>query len=182
MSMLTPQTALIVVDVQTGTASYQHARPIRDVVANVNAIAQAVRDTGGHVVIVRHDPARTPSGATQYGGRPRPAPVAYGNLLVERFDGDTNISRGGWSTFAGTDLHEQLVERGITRVIIVGQATTFGVESSARAAYDLGYDVVLVEDASNDPSSEAHTERFRSVFPALGCLIQTADLTMPSAT
>lgn len=174
--MLTPHTALIVVDVQAGTASYQRTRPSEVVAANVTTVAHAVRDAGGHVVFIRHDPALTPSGATQYGGGPRSAPVAYGNLLVDRVEGDTDLTRGGWSAFAGTDLDERLRDRGVTRVIIVGQATTFGVESTARAAYDLGYDVVIVEDALNDPSPTAHADRFQSVFPALGTSVTTADL------
>ncbi|WP_182066515.1 isochorismatase family cysteine hydrolase [Curtobacterium sp. ME12] len=172
--MLNSQTALIVVDVQTGTAEYQHTRPVDEVVTNVNTVARAVRAAGGHVVIIRHNPAATPSGATQYGGGPRSAPVAYGNLLVERVDGDTDLTRGGWSAFTGTGLHEQLQARGTTRVVIVGQATTFGVESTARAAYDLGYDIVIVEDATNDPNPGAHADRFRSIFPALGTTTTTA--------
>lgn len=81
---------------------------------------------------------------TQYGGGPRSAPVAYGNLPVERVAGDTDLTRGGWRAFANTGQHEQLRQRGTTRVVIV------------------------VEDAANDPSPAAHAERFRSIVPSLG--------------
>lgn len=177
----TEHTALIVVDLQAGTAPYQRTHPVETVVANVEALARATRAAGGTVVFIRHDPATTPTGATQYGGGPRPAPVAYGSLLPERADDDGNLTRGGWSAFAGTGLDERLRADGVTEVVVVGQATTFGVESTARAAYDLGYDVVLVEDATNDPDPDAHAARFRSVFPALGVVVQTADLAGPGA-
>ncbi|MBF4605932.1 cysteine hydrolase [Curtobacterium sp. VKM Ac-1393] len=176
----TDHTALLVVDLQAGTAPYQRTHPVDAVVANVDALARATRNAGGPVVFIRHDPAATPAGATQYGGGPRPAPVAYGSLLLEPADDDT-LTRGGWSAFAGTDLDERLRAGGVTAVVVVGQATTFGVESTARAAYDLGYDVVLVEDATNDPDPDAHAARFRSVFPALGVVTQTADLAGPGA-
>lgn len=169
-------TALLVVDLQAGTAPYQRTHSVDVVVANVDALARATRDAGGRVVFIRHDPAATPAGATQYGGGPRPAPVAYGSLLLERADDDGNLTRGGWSAFAGTGLDERLRADGVTEVVVVGQATTFGVESTARAAYDLGYDVIIVEDATNDPDPDAHADRFRSVFPALGVVTQTADL------
>lgn len=177
----TEHTALIVVDLQAGTAQYQRTHPVETVVANVDTLARATRAAGGTVVFIRHDPAGTPAGATQYGGGPRPAPVAYGSLLPERADDDRNLTRGGWSAFAGTGLDERLRADGVTEVVVVGQATTFGVESTARAAYDLGYDVVLVEDATNDPDPDAHAARFRSVFPALGVVAQTADLAGPGA-
>lgn len=173
---LTEHTALLVVDLQAGTAHYQRTHPVDAVVANVGALADATRAAGGRVVFVRHDPAATPRGATHHGGGPRTAPVAYGNLLLERVDGDGNLTRGGWSAFADADLDTRLRADGITEVVVVGQATTFGVESTARAAYDLGYDVVLVEDATNDPDPDAHSDRFRSVFPALGIVTQTAEL------
>lgn len=172
----TEHTALLVVDLQTGTAPYQRAHPVEAVVANVDAIARATRNAGGRVMFIRHDPAATPTGATQYGGGPRPAPEAYDNLLVGRTNADSDLTRGGWSAFAGTDLNERLRADGITEVVIVGQATTFGVESTARSAYDLGYDVILVEDATNDPNPDAHADRFRAVFPALGIVTQTSSL------
>lgn len=180
MPTLTAHTALLVIDLQAGTAPYQRTHPIDTIIGNVDAIARATRATGGSVVFVRHDPAATPSGATGYGGGPRPAPVAYGNLLVERADEDSNVTRGGWSAFAGTGLDEQLRAAGHTQVVVVGQATTFGVESTARAAYDLGYDVVVVPDACNDPNPQAHADRFNALFPALGVIARTDELATPS--
>ncbi len=173
MPLLSEHTALLVIDLQTGTAQYQRTHPVETIVDNITILAEAVRDAGGRVVMVRHDPATTPSGMTQYGGGPRPAPAEYGRLLVPRVPEDWEITRGGWSAFAGTGLDQSLRTAKITQLVVVGQATTFGVESTARAAYDHGYHVVLVEDATNDPNAVAHAERFRSVFPSLGITTST---------
>jgi len=47
-------------------------------------------------------------------------------------------------------------------------ATSIGVESTARSAYDLGYNIVLVLDAMTDRSAEAHQFSVEKIFPRLG--------------
>jgi nicotinamidase-related amidase len=66
--------------------------------------------------------------------------------------------------------------RGISQVVVVGLATSFGVESTARAAYDLGYDVILPVDAMTDIAVEAHENSIRRTFPALGRTTTTDEL------
>ncbi|MFJ4221790.1 cysteine hydrolase [Curtobacterium luteum] len=176
MTVLTAQTALIVVDLQDGTAAYQHAHPVEKVAGNVEQIAAAVRAAGGHVSFIWHDPALTPAGATQHGGGPRAAAPDYATPLLQPAAGDGTLTRGGWSAFTGTALHQQLQQSDIDTVIIVGHATAYGVESTARSAYDLGYNVVLVEDATNNPDPAAHTERFTAVFPGLAVCVSTEAL------
>jgi nicotinamidase-related amidase len=64
----------------------------------------------------------------------------------------------------------------VTQVIIVGLATSFGVESTARQAYDLGYNVVLVTDAMSDMRAEAHDNSVSRIFPILGETGTTGDI------
>ena len=52
--------------------------------------------------------------------------------------------------------------------MITGIATTAGVESTARHAHELGYDVVLVTDAMTDRSLAHHEHSVSVVFPRLG--------------
>ena len=70
--------------------------------------------------------------------------------------------------FIGTSLDEYLRERGVTQVFLAGIATSSGVEATARSAYDLGYNVVLVVDAMTDRDPEAHRHSVEKVFPRLG--------------
>jgi nicotinamidase-related amidase len=47
-------------------------------------------------------------------------------------------------------------------------ATSIGVESTARSAYDHGYNVVLVVDAMTDRDADAHRHSIERIFPRLG--------------
>ena len=56
----------------------------------------------------------------------------------------------------------------ITQVVITGVATGTGVESTARQAYECGFNVTLAIDAMMDPRSEAHDYSIKNIFPRLG--------------
>jgi nicotinamidase-related amidase len=77
----------------------------------------------------------------------------------------TKRTRGA---FANTDLAAQLKARGVTQVVIAGVATGTGVESTARQAYEAGFNVTLALDAMTDVRPEAHDYSLRNVFPRLG--------------
>lgn len=64
----------------------------------------------------------------------------------------------------------------MTQVVIGGIATSKGVESTARAAHEHGYNVILVSDAMTDLNPEAHEATMRFVFPALGEVGTSADV------
>ena len=51
-----------------------------------------------------------------------------------------------------------------------------GVESTARFAWELGYDIVFAEDATSGPDAAMHANSFGKVFPRLGRVRTTADV------
>ena len=173
ISPLAPTTALIVVDLQVGTTSAPTAHPIDAVVSNALEIVASFRAAGRPIVVGSVD--GTPVGKTVYGGGVREFPAPFADL-VPGLEGDITAARRTWSVFAGTDVHEKLAASGVTQVVIVGLATSFGVESTARAAYDLGYSVVIVTDAITDRSLESHDNSIARVFPALAELATTAEV------
>jgi nicotinamidase-related amidase len=61
-----------------------------------------------------------------------------------------------------------LRSRGVTQVFLTGIATGSGVESTARSAYDYGYNVVFVVDAMTDRNADIHRHCIETVFPKLG--------------
>jgi nicotinamidase-related amidase len=68
--------------------------------------------------------------------------------------------------FATTNLDELLRADDIGRVIIAGVATSGTVLSTARWAFDVGYEVVICADACADPDKNAHAALLdQSVFP-----------------
>ena len=176
LATLDPAVALIVVDLQNGTVSAPTAHPADAVVANAVELVDAFRARSLPVVIATVD--GTPAGRTGYGAGARAFPAEWTALVpqLERRPDDLAVTRATWSVFAGTGLDAQLKQRGVTQVVIVGLATSFGVESTARDAYDAGYNVVIAVDAVTDRSIESHDNSVARVFPALGEVAGTAEV------
>lgn len=168
LTTLDPVTALIVVDLQRGIVGSPLAHAMSDVVGRASALAAAFRRHRLPVALVNVDGAAP--GRTE---RPRPAgPLPDGwTTLIPELDqqpGDIAVTKRTWGAFASTDLESQLRSRGVTQVVIVGIATGTGVESTARQAYEAGFNVTLATDAMTDPRSEAHDYSIANVFPQLG--------------
>lgn len=89
---------------------------------------------------------------------------------------DIVLTKRGWSAFSADRLHEMLREASVTQIMLAGLATSYGIESTARQAYDLGYNVVIVTDAINIPQRESHDNSITRVFPALGQLANTDEI------
>lgn len=56
----------------------------------------------------------------------------------------------------------------LAQIVLGGGATNFGVESTARNAWEHGYDVIVVEDACTSMSAELHGMAIRHIFPRIG--------------
>ena len=65
---------------------------------------------------------------------------------------------------------------GLTQVVIAGVSTSSGVESTARQAYEHGFNVTLAIDAMTDVSAETHTNSVTRIFPKLGETGTTRDI------
>ena len=78
------------------------------------------------------------------------------------------MTKRQWGAFYGTDLEQHLRRRGIRTIVIGGIATNIGVESTARAAFDQGYEVVFAEDAMSSLSAEVHEFPIKNIFPLMG--------------
>jgi len=69
-----------------------------------------------------------------------------------------------------------LRRRGVTQIFLTGIATSSGVEATARAGYDLGYNIVSVIDAMADGDPEAHRHAIEKQLIKIGETITTGDL------
>jgi nicotinamidase-related amidase len=171
LSTIDPNTALIVVDLQKGVAALPAVHPITDVAANARRLADAFRACGLPVVLVRatgRAPGRTERSFGRAGAAPRPADSA--DLLPElnQQDTDHEVAKQTWGAFMNTGLDEYLKGLGVTQVVVAGVATSIGVESTARQAYEHGYHVTLAIDAMTDLNAETHENSVTRIFPALG--------------
>ena len=168
ITTLDPKTALIVVDLQKGILGYPTAHPIDAVVAAASALCTAFRRRGLPVVLVNVKggaPGRAEQSRSMAG-----LPPDWADLAPELDEQpvDLLITKRTWGAFTNTDLEVQLKARGITQVVITGVATSIGVESTARFAHELGFNVTLALDAITDMSQEAHDNSVTRIFPRLG--------------
>jgi len=89
---------------------------------------------------------------------------------------DIAIVKRQWNAFHGTELDLQLRRRGIRTLVLGGIATNIGVEGTARAAWELGYSLLLAEDATGSPSAEMHGFSIRYIMPRLARVRSTAEV------
>lgn len=167
ITTLDPKTALIVIDLQKGIVARQLVRPAAEVVRNARTLADAFRRHGLPVVLV--NVSATAPGRTEQ-TKPATFPAEFTQLVPElgRQPADLVVTKRTWGAFMHTKLREMLQERGVTGVVVCGIATSRGVESTARQAYELGFNVVLATDAMTDMSAEAHENSVGRIFPLLG--------------
>jgi nicotinamidase-related amidase len=160
--------ALVVIDLQKGIIGLPTVHPAGEIVSRAAQLAGAFRSRALPVVLV-HVTGRAP-GRTDDGipNSPRPADWAELAPELEQQPHDHIIAKQRWGAFLGTDLDEYLRRRGVTQVFLAGISTSVGVESTARSAYDLGYNVVLVTDAITDRDADAHRHSVEKIFPRLG--------------
>jgi nicotinamidase-related amidase len=168
ISTLDQKSALLVVDLQKGIASLPTAHPMAGVVAGAVTLADAFRERGLPVVLINAD-AVAPGRTEQ--ARPNiPMPAGWTDFLPElrQQASDHIVTKRTWGAFTGTDLEQYLKGNGITQVVIAGVATSAGVESTARHAHELGFNVALATDAMTDRSADAHDRSIKLIFPRLG--------------
>ncbi|WP_067679840.1 isochorismatase family cysteine hydrolase [Nocardia miyunensis] len=178
ITTIDPTSALLVIDLQNGLADAPTIEPVADIATRTGQLADAFRRDGQHVVLVNavgRAPGRTEQGARHDGQ----FPDGWADLMpaLGRTERDHVVSKSRWGAFHDTGLHEHLTALGVTQVVIAGVATSFGVESTARAAYDHGYHVTIATDAVTDLDAAAHAHALTHVFPRLGETGTVAEIT-----
>ncbi|WP_232344823.1 isochorismatase family protein [Actinoplanes awajinensis] len=167
MTVEAARSALIVIDLMPRIVSRDlEPHPGAAVVARSVSLATAFRAAGGVVVLVRVERpgvAEQPPGS---GFVPEMTPQA----------GDIEVVKQTVGAFSRTGLEAALRERGVQTVVMAGIATTMGVESTARAAADLGFEVVFVSDAMSGMTAQEHEHALTVVLPRFGEVVTTAEI------
>ena len=176
------RTALVLIDLQNFNVKSETAPHKPDtVVGNCAMLAGEMRDRGAMVIYVRvlldqllSLPADAPLRAP---GTPAPPPDAVLFAPEAQLQAsDHVITKRQWGAFYGTELDQLLRRRHIKTLILGGIATNFGVESTARAAYDRGYELVFVEDAMSAKKAEAHRASVEGAFRTMGRVRSTLEI------
>jgi len=123
-------TALLVIDAQTSLlASAWNADPV---IKQINGVIFVAREAGAPVFFIRDR---------------RVQPDASLALGVASAQHDLEIEKDYCDAFLGTALKQELVSRGIERLVIAGLQTEYCIDTTCRRAISEGFDVVLVTDA-----------------------------------
>lgn len=168
-------TALLLVDpyndfLSEGGKVWPRVKPIAEAIGlldNLRAIDTAIRNAGILVVYSPH--RRWEPGDYEDWAFPNPTQMAImsrHSFARGEWGGDWHpdfvprkgdvVAKEHWgqSGFANTDLDQQLRQRGITHVVIVGLLANTCIELTGRFAMELGYHVTLVSDATAASSQE----------------------------
>ncbi|MFD8639830.1 isochorismatase family protein [Streptomyces zaomyceticus] len=162
------RTALVLVDLMERIVALPLApRPGTDVLAAAARLADTFRTAGAPVVHIRVE-------------RPNIATQPPGSELVPDLvdDGEPVVVKRTIGGFQDTGLHELLSALGATTLVLGGIATNLGVESTARAACDLGYELVFAEDAMSALTDAEHRATVELDFPRLGTVAAVSAITL----
>lgn len=186
MLTLDPKTtALVLIDVQKGTLGFPLSpHSASDLIATTSTLAQHCRKAGAFLVYVRV------AFAADYSDRPQgktdvPMILPPGGLPADWSDyapevaataPDLWITKRHWSAFHGTELDLQLRRRGITHTIFGGIATNFGVESSARDAWQNNYTVIIAKDACSSVGPDLHPFAVEKTLPRVALVRDSAEI------
>jgi nicotinamidase-related amidase len=162
-----------------GTGAAAHAAE-QNVVANAARLAAAARSAGARVIHVHHQRSvGADSGADSKQNAPLWRNMAEADAMgtewsAAPYEGiapepsDIVLQKQRVSAFYGTPLDIKLRGLGVERVLVSGALTNLSVESTIRYGADLGYEMVLVEDACSSFDADWHRAAVEFAVTHLG--------------
>lgn len=174
------RSALLVLDLQryfADPASHAHLPALEAVLPNVVRLIQAYHAANRPVVLTRHGSSELePHPAMKRWWRDdlrRDEPRA--GLLEALVPGpdDRVLDKSRYSAFHGTDLEAWLRERGCSSVVITGVMTHLCCESTARQAFMLDLDPVVVADGCATQDEELHLGALRGLAHGFAAVTST---------
>jgi nicotinamidase-related amidase len=176
------KTCLVVIDLQKGIVSMPtEPYDAKTVVSNAVKLAKAFRENKMSVFLV-HVALSKQTALQPVADLVMPSrgdvPADWADIVPELgpAPSDVVIMKRQWGAFYGTDLDLRLRRGGLDTIVLAGIATTYGVESTARFAYEYGYQQIFAEDAMSDRSKEAHNSSIEFVLKRMGRVRKTADI------
>ncbi|WP_028562702.1 isochorismatase family protein [Paenibacillus pinihumi] len=175
------KTALVVIDLQKWIGNQYAPYSADQVVSNAAALADAFRNKGSLVCLVRvstKDGKDMPKPKLDKSPPPLNMVEGWDEILPQMnvSHSDIIVTKKQWGAFYGTDLDLQLRRRGIDTIVICGIASGIGVDTTAREAFMHGYQVVFAIDAMTGLSQAEHDHVRDIIFPRLGRIRTTKEI------
>jgi nicotinamidase-related amidase len=137
---LSTETALLIIDAQVAIVGDPGAYRAPETLARIGELLGRARAAGAPVVFVQHeDPTYEPLQPGQPGWQIHPA--------VAPLRGEPIVRKRAADAFYATPLRSELDARAVTRLVVAGCETQYCIDTTARRALSLDYDVVLAADA-----------------------------------
>jgi nicotinamidase-related amidase len=152
-------TALVLIDLQKGITPFAGGpHSAAEVLQRAGTLAARFRALRAPVVLVRVGWSKD-----------------FGDALKQPVDRPAPTPPGGLPANWWEPADELAVSDGDIQIIKLGGiSTNIGVESTARAAWEHGYALVLAEDAMSAANAEQHQFAVDTIFPRLGRVRSTA--------
>jgi len=178
-------TALVIVDLQHGILEPEPTPFGKDaIVLRAVSLGHAFAGAGAPIFLTVTDfaplYADAPKGAAdEPWALPKDGlPPGFATLVPEldALPAAVRITKRQMSAFFCTELDLQLRRRGCDTVVICGVATNLGVEATARAAFDLNYNVVIASDACGSVAPGLHEFAVEKILPRIARVRQTEEI------
>lgn len=177
-------TALVLIDLQKGiTASPTVPLPAGQVIANARRLVDVFHERKAQVFLVHV------TYAPDAGDRLRPeadeqmpsagaVPKDWADFVPEMTPApeDFVITKRQWGAFYGTDLDLELRRRGIKTLVLGGISTNYGVESTARDAYERAYQLIFAVDAMATRVAADHEFAVTRILRRIGRVRSTEEI------
>ena len=168
------KTALVIIDLQNGIVN-RECSPYtsREVIENASKLVNAFSEKGAFVVFVRVssvDGKDMLKPSVDLKVNPMQLTEGWDSFVPELANSKNAhiITKRQWGAFYGTDLDLQLRRRGIDTIALCGVSTGIGVDTTAREAFQQGYNQIFIEDAMTAATKEEHDYVCKYIFPRIG--------------
>ncbi len=179
------KTAYLAIDLQDGILNNGVLAPYTSdaVLLAANQLAETFKNTDALITLVNVDATSFhylhPARYTRE--QPIKVPDSYMQLSMAIATDDTasnvvTVTKHNPGAFFGTDLDLQLRRRGIDTIILSGLTTSNGVYATALDAFQHGYHLYIVEDATSDRDPDLHHLFFDKLYPKLGTVVTLAQI------
>ncbi|MFT4186551.1 MAG: isochorismatase family protein [Micrococcaceae bacterium] len=180
------KTTLVTIDLQEGFRNFKLApHSLTEMVTRANKINTALEGSSALITLISVWPKTvaqmlTNDAATAKLLNENP-PENFTDLLMDVATKPTSnpvikITKDAPSAFFDTNLESQLRANNIETIILLGVATSVGVFTTAIDAYQNGYNVIVVEDASTDTDEELHQVFFNKMFEKCTQVVSTDEI------
>src|SRR5471030_2648056 len=167
------KTALVVIDLQNGIVNRELSpHTSGEIIQNASRLVNAFTEKGAFVVLVRVstiDGKDMLKPSVDLKATPMQFSEGWDSYIPEITNSKAHtITKRQCGAFYGTDLDLQLRRRGIDTIALCGVSTGIGVDTTAREAFQQGYNQIFIEDAMTAGTKEEHDYVCKYIFPKIG--------------